>query len=82
MTQYSANDLARRRCLGQDNAADPRQLYRNPIIVDILKKTIFTGSKSLPNLFPDHLTLTDDGHIQMPAPLVAIAATLVSHLTL
>jgi hypothetical protein len=50
------------------------------VIVDILKKTLFSGRKALPNLFPDDLTLTADGHIEMPAPLVAVAATLVVHL--
>jgi len=61
----------------QDDAANPGLLYRNPLIADILKKTLFRGRDTLPKLFPNDLTITEDGLIEMPAPLVAAAATLV-----
>jgi len=45
--------------------------------MDILKQTLFAGRNTLPKLFPHDLTVTEDGQIEMPAPLVAVAATLV-----
>lgn len=61
----------------QEDAANPSLLYRSPLIVDVLKKTLFSGRDTLPKLFPHHLTITDDGQIEMPASLVAAATTLV-----
>lgn len=62
----------------QEKPANTGLLYRNLLIVDILQKALFRGRDTLPKLFPHDLTITEDGQIEMPAPLVAAAATLVS----
>ena len=50
------------------------------MICDILKRAFFSGRDTLPKLFPEELSdrINTDGYIEMPANLVASAATLVS----
>jgi len=51
--------------------------FLNPVLQVILREGLFKGRTSLYNLFPDEFKEGSDGETEVPAVLVALAATFV-----